>query len=453
MRLANVSGDGVVESRARESQTQIPFFFTNKKRSAQGECDHRDDGDEVMDLFVDGRLFGLGPQRQARDAADGGLVTDLRRTNTALDLAGFFLFFDTQAPLCVRFPAATLCVRTLTTMPFAVPSGTSVPKKARLVASNMATVVFSTVRLTGSDSPVSDELFTDMVGEHSQMRMSAGTRSPASNSTTSPIVNSKASTSICSPAREKDARFSFSRTELCFCNMTELTQLVGAQTTRNATFVSARLVCVTHQEEENRVSRGAARETAANDVDLGRAHGLELGHHIVALAVLKVGEAARGEDDHAEHDAEIQVLRIGHKRVRNKTRRAREPEQHREEAASASDGSQGGFEDIFAKPPSNIEREKESARPQSKVALAFHETQKYPLTLFAETQCLSTLTAKTTRRSAIRFSYECCVGEYLFFSFFSFLERVALSVFSFGRRGESLVFDRARLERAPSSRR
>mmetsp|Transcript_8580 Transcript_8580/g.28242 ORF Transcript_8580/g.28242 Transcript_8580/m.28242 type:complete len:257 (+) Transcript_8580:3245-4015(+) len=101
---------------------------------------------------------------------------------------------EAMRPMSVSSPILTTIVR-------ALPSGTCVPKKARLAVSSTSSCVHSGLRLTASDSPVSDALSTHMFGEHSTMRQSAGTRSPCSKSTTSPMVITAESTSMVWPSR------------------------------------------------------------------------------------------------------------------------------------------------------------------------------------------------------------------------------------------------------------
>ena len=86
-----------------------------------------------------------------------------------------------------------------TTTPTQLPSGTCVPKKHKLAVSSGSLWVHSGLRLIGSDSPVKELLSTHMFGEHSSTRMSAGTKSPCSSFTISPIVMSAASTKLTSP--------------------------------------------------------------------------------------------------------------------------------------------------------------------------------------------------------------------------------------------------------------
>merc|ERR1719271_1715867 len=86
-----------------------------------------------------------------------------------------------------------------TTTPTQLPSGTWVPKKQRFAVSRGSAFVHSGFLLMGSDSPVREELSTHMFGEHSRTRMSAGTRSPCSSFTMSPIVINAASTNETSP--------------------------------------------------------------------------------------------------------------------------------------------------------------------------------------------------------------------------------------------------------------
>merc|ERR1719359_2497256 len=87
----------------------------------------------------------------------------------------------------------------LTTTPTQEPSGTWVPKKHKLAVSSGSAFVHSGLRLIGSLSPVNEELSTHMFGEHSNTRMSAGTKSPCSNFTMSPMVINAASTKDTSP--------------------------------------------------------------------------------------------------------------------------------------------------------------------------------------------------------------------------------------------------------------
>ena len=75
------------------------------------------------------------------------------------------------------------------------------PKKQRLAVSSTSSAVHSGLRFCGSDSPVSDELSTHMLGEQSMTRMSAGTRSPWSSLTMSPTVTPAASMDWGSPER------------------------------------------------------------------------------------------------------------------------------------------------------------------------------------------------------------------------------------------------------------
>ena len=87
----------------------------------------------------------------------------------------------------------------LTTTPTHDPSGTCVPKKQRLAVSRGSACVQSGFLLIGSDSPVRDELSTHMFGEHVMTRTSAGTKSPCSSLTMSPMVMRDASTKVVSP--------------------------------------------------------------------------------------------------------------------------------------------------------------------------------------------------------------------------------------------------------------
>ena len=80
----------------------------------------------------------------------------------------------------------------LMTTPVASPSGTWVPKKARLAVSRTASSVQSGLRFCGSDSPVSEALSTHMLSEHWVRRMSAGMRSPPITFTRSPTTRSRA---------------------------------------------------------------------------------------------------------------------------------------------------------------------------------------------------------------------------------------------------------------------
>merc|ERR1719181_2535521 len=99
---------------------------------------------------------------------------------------------------CAILPI-TVSSAIFTTTPTHEPSGTCVPKKQRFAVSNGSALVHSGFLLMGSDSPVSDELSTHMFGEHSKTRMSAGTKSPCSNVTMSPMVMRAASTKLTSP--------------------------------------------------------------------------------------------------------------------------------------------------------------------------------------------------------------------------------------------------------------
>merc|ERR1719482_368688 len=99
---------------------------------------------------------------------------------------------------CAILPMTVLSA-ILTTTPTHDPSGTWVPKKHKFAVSNGSAFVHSGLRLMGSDSPVNEELSTHMFGEHSRTRMSAGTRSPCSSLTMSPIVINAASTKDTSP--------------------------------------------------------------------------------------------------------------------------------------------------------------------------------------------------------------------------------------------------------------
>mmetsp|Transcript_27812 Transcript_27812/g.71909 ORF Transcript_27812/g.71909 Transcript_27812/m.71909 type:complete len:372 (+) Transcript_27812:2889-4004(+) len=101
---------------------------------------------------------------------------------------------------CAIFPM-TVSSAIFTTTPTHEPSGTCVPKKQRFAVSNGSALVHSGLRLIGSDSPVNEELSTHMFGEHSKTLMSAGTKSPCSSFTMSPIVINAASTKLTSPPR------------------------------------------------------------------------------------------------------------------------------------------------------------------------------------------------------------------------------------------------------------
>merc|ERR1719163_1273964 len=82
-----------------------------------------------------------------------------------------------------------------------LPSGTCVPQKHKFAVSSGSEWVHSGFRLIGSDSPVNELLSTHMFGEHSNTLISAGTKSPCSNFTMSPIVIKAASTKLTSPPR------------------------------------------------------------------------------------------------------------------------------------------------------------------------------------------------------------------------------------------------------------
>merc|ERR1719331_208906 len=99
---------------------------------------------------------------------------------------------------CAILPM-TVSSAIFTTTPTHEPSGTCVPKKQRFAVSRGSAFVHSGFLLMGSDSPVREELSTHMFGEHSRTRMSAGTKSPCSSLTMSPIVINAASTNETSP--------------------------------------------------------------------------------------------------------------------------------------------------------------------------------------------------------------------------------------------------------------
>mmetsp|Transcript_8245 Transcript_8245/g.23242 ORF Transcript_8245/g.23242 Transcript_8245/m.23242 type:complete len:240 (+) Transcript_8245:3345-4064(+) len=101
---------------------------------------------------------------------------------------------------CAILPMTVLSA-ILTTTPTQEPSGTCVPKKHKFAVSNGSAFVHSGLRLIGSDSPVNEELSTHMFGEHSNTLISAGTKSPCSNLTMSPMVIKAASTKLTSPPR------------------------------------------------------------------------------------------------------------------------------------------------------------------------------------------------------------------------------------------------------------
>mmetsp|Transcript_12533 Transcript_12533/g.38290 ORF Transcript_12533/g.38290 Transcript_12533/m.38290 type:complete len:493 (-) Transcript_12533:113-1591(-) len=88
----------------------------------------------------------------------------------------------------------------LTTIPRAVPSTACVPKKTRFFVSSGFSSVHSTVRPSGSDSPVSEAIST-LSFEFSTRRRSAGILSPSFTLTTSPTTSSDAAISAVRPSR------------------------------------------------------------------------------------------------------------------------------------------------------------------------------------------------------------------------------------------------------------